>query len=527
MSLPSSTIKICKGVKLNKSYHHAIWFSSSSNQVNYFEGKVVKTLTSYSYLRKTWDLKVDAKMEDAREWGYLFFRNTSNGKYYFYFIDNIEYVNDNMVNLQLELDVLQTYLFDFQLLKSFVEREHTNNDTVGSNILDEGLEIGDLKVIDETTIDLNDLCVLVLATFNPLTTSEENTDTVLCARYNGVFSGLGIYAVNMSDWVAWGTKLNLLDTYGKSDGIVSMWMYPKNLVVLKTGYEWNDGKVTKEVDGVTGFYQDVKRNTETSGVYTPRNKKLLTYPFNFLYVSNNAGTSAVYKYEHFGDPDESCNFRCVGALGAEGQVKLYPLNYNGVQHNYEEGLLLGGYPTCAWNQDVYKLWLAQNQNSLNFQGVTAAAKIVAGTIGAIATGGAGAVIGGGLLASGATDIANLLTQRADKEIQPPQAKGQASASINVAYGFQTFTLQRKSLAPEYARIIDDYFDMYGYKTQRVKIPNTHVRQNWTYTKTIGCNISGDFCAEDKTKIESIFNNGVTFWVNGDNIGNYALENGVI
>lgn len=522
MSTPSSIINICSGVRLTNDYQHTIWFNSLADQLSYFAGKVVKTFSAYTYLRKSWSIKVDATMEQARTWSYLYFKN-GTGKTYFYFINNIEYINDNTVELFIELDVMQTYLRDYTLHECFVEREHAAIDTVGANTVEETLDMGELQVIDESSPSLSSLCVLVLATYDPMRTTEENTDTVLASKYNGIFGGLGIYAVNMDDWEAWGAKLNLLDTYGKSDGIVSMWMYPKNLVELADGETWTDASVCKRVKSAGSLYQLWARNEKTYGPYTPRNKKLLTYPYNFLYVTNNSGMGAVYKYEKFGDPS-SVNFKIVGALSPEGVVKMYPLNYKGSQHNYEEGVTLGGFPTCAWNQDVYKLWLAQNQNSQNLSMMMSGLTIAGGIGTMVFSGGAGAVAGAGAVLHGASSIASVLAQRKDREIQPAQAKGQHSGSVNVVAGFQTFTLQRKSLGIEHARILDEYFDMYGYQTNRVKVPERNCRNYYTYTKTRGCHVSGNLCHEDLRKIESVYDNGVTFWYeDGDRVGNYSLD----
>lgn len=522
MSTPSSTIRVCSGVRLTNDYTHTIWFDNAQKQMEYFAGKVVKTFSAYTYIRKSWSLKVDATMEQARTWSYLYFQN-GTGKTYFYFINNVEYINDNTVELFIEMDVMQTYMDDYTLHKCFVEREHANSDRVGDNTVDEGLEMGELKILDEVQVALSDLCVLVLATYNPISTSQEQTDTVLASRYNGIFGGLGVYAVNMKDWQAWGVKLKTLDDAGKSDGIISMWMYPKNLVTLAEGETWENDMVTKQVSSVAEIFKASGRNTLTSTGQEPRNKKLLAYPYNFLYVTNNSGSAAVFKYERFGDPT-NCNFKVVGALSPEGTVKMYPLNYNGIQHNYEEGVTLGGFPTCAWNQDLYKLWLAQNQNQQNLALMGAGIKIVAGGVGAVATGGLSSVLSAGGVASGVSDIANILAQRADKEIQPPQAKGQHSGSVNVVAGFQTFNIQRKTITPEYVRILDEYFDMFGYQTNRVKVPERNCRENWVYTKTRGCHVSGNLCTEDLRKIESIYDNGVTHWMNGDSIGNYGLSN---
>lgn len=526
MSNPQSKINICSGVRLNPSYEHTIHFDSATAQQSYFAGKVVKTFPAYSYLRKSWNIKVEATMEQAKTWTYLFFQNGTE-KVYYYFIVNIEYINDNTVELVLELDVMQTYMFDYSLQKCFVEREHIADDTVGNNTLDENLELGELITFSDHKVDLNELCILVMASYDPMTTTEEYTDTVLAAKYNNIFSGLGIYAIRMEDWQGWGMKLNMLTA--KLDGIVAMWMYPKNLVALSEGEAWDDLKVAHDVSSVMVFTETFSRNTTLSDDYTPRNNKLLCYPYNFLYVSNNQGGSAVYKYERFlyaSDNEGEVSFNVCGALSPEGAVMMYPLHYNGKTLNAEESITLSGFPTCAWNQDMYKLWLAQNQNTHNLSLLSAGASIIAGVGTMAVTGvtGVGGVAGAGLVVGGVSQIANAMAQQKDMEIQPPQARGNHSVSVNTIQGFQTFIVEKKCVDSYHASIIDSYFDMYGYTTHAVKVPNTKVRENWTYTKTIGCHITGNICTEDQQKIESIYNTGITFWVNGDSIGDYGLSN---
>lgn len=537
MSTPQSVIKVCSGVRLNNNYEHTIYFSNLTNQTNYFTSKVVKTFTAYTYLRKSWDINVEATMVQARQWSYLFFTNP-DGKTYYYFINNIEYVNDNTVKLFIELDVMQTYLFDFSLLDSFVEREHTNDDSIGNNTIDEGLETGEFIVNFTNNVDLKDLCVLVMMTFDPELTTAENTVNYQPNPYNDVFSGLAVYCceefTNTGDDITDSIPYNFLsqalskfDAWGKSDGVVAMWMYPRSLVQLTEGQAGSD-RYFKRVSGIGNFNVSKSRRTDING-YKPKNNKLFTYPFNFLYVSNNSGGAGCYRFERFDNPSNA-EFKVSGAITPEGATVLYPLNYNGAVLNYEEGLTLTGFPSCAWNQDIYKLWLAQNQNQHQLSAITAGVKVAAGAVGlatSYMTGGLTALAGGSGIISGVADIANLLTQKADKEIQPPQAKGAFSSSVNVANGFQTFTIQHKSVSAYYARIIDDFFSMYGYKTHRVKKPNTHVRENWTYTKTVGCHIRGNLCTDDLRKIESVFNNGVTFWANGDSIGDYSLSNNII
>ena len=73
-------------------------------------------------------------------------------------------------------------------------------------------------------------------------------------------------------------------------------------------------------------------------------------------------------------------------------------------------------------------------------------------------------------------------------------------------------------------MIDDYFNMYGYAVKRVKHPNFSSRPHWNYVKTVGCYLIGDVPADDAKKLCSIYDHGITFWKNGDEIGNYSLDN---
>ena len=79
---------------------------------------------------------------------------------------------------------------------------------------------------------------------------------------------------------------------------------------------------------------------------------------------------------------------------------------------------------------------------------------------------------------------------------------------------------------EYARIIDDYWTRYGYPKRRLAIPDITARPEYTYTKTIGAYIYGDAPASDLQKIASYFDNGITFWQNPANVGNYNINNSV-
>lgn len=527
MAAPQSEIHVCSGVRLDNRYGHTIYFDSPAAQQTYFAGKVKKTFSAYTFLRKTWPIQVQATMQDARTWNYLYFRNGSF-KIYYYFITNVEYINDATVKLELELDVMQTYMFDYGLLPCFVERNHVTDDSIGTHTLDEGLELGELVDNDKVNWDsFRDTCILVLATFNPNHAETVEPVAALSGMYNGVFSGLKVWAVDSADWAAWGSQLDALSEANFVDGIIAMWMYPKDLIVLGGENTWNDDDLCKTVarcitNDETITYPIYTEMPETLNGYTPKNKKLLCYPYNMLYCTNNAGGAATYRFERFND--NIPRFEVVGSLAPDGGAKIYPVQYNGLGENYDQGLSLGGFPACAWDADMYKMWLAQNQNQHALSEQTGAITAVAGAATGLVSAFTGNLMGaaGGLAAaySGYQQIAQLNAQKRDAATQPPQSRGVFSSSVNTTAGYQTFTFIRKTISAEQARVLDEYLDMYGYKLNRVMVPKINARPKYTFVKTVGCKITGNLCNEDTVKIESIYDNGITFWTDGNEVGNY-------
>lgn len=546
MSIPNSTIYICS-VAFNSSFEHTPFFESKSAQQSTFAECVQRTYSAYTFLRESTSIKVQAHKNDTETWNYLYFTNDSGENYYYYFIDRIEYINDSTVELFLTLDVMQTYHFRYDLLPSFVERKHTMTDVPGDNIVEEDLDLGEyINYGDYHVTSMDTLCILVLSSIN-LNWLSKQTDSSISAdiikanpclgsKIDGIYSGVGVYACDLAHWSALQIVLKKLDDKGLSDCVISMWMFPKNFVTLASGHVWNSSSssVIPEVYGFKNGTYSVYRPDDLNG-YVPTNKKLLTYPYSFLYCHNNMGTSAIYKYELSSvntHGARSVDFNLTGSVLPDGGIKIYPKLYKNSAIDYEEGITITGFPTCAWNQDAYKLWLAQNQSSHDLAMATGVLSIVAGAVAvgsSVATGGLTAIGGGGAMLSGASQIANLLASKKDASVQPMQSKGSISGSVNVFSGNQHFTLQRKVIQNYKARIIDDYFSLYGYAIKRVMKNGSDydlrcARKCYTYIKTQGCKIKGSLPSDHAKQIQQIYDKGITFWRNGQNIGEFWLDN---
>lgn len=497
---PNTVIRLLKNCPLDNTYDHTIYFDDSEKQYAYFAG-----LTKYAFSRQTYQrvnqsrMRVQYKADDLYDCNYLMFQNTNFGNKWFYaFIKSVEYVNNITSEIVYEIDVMQTWAFDYQLGQSFVEREHAATDNIGDNIVPEKIERGEYVADSlENDAQLYNTSIIIACTFN-----EEYTN-VYGSYIAGVFSGLAFIKFPNTIGGATQAAKFIGDAGSKSDGIVSVFVIPTVLTEAGSG-----SAVRKTVSKPKHLTLKRADGTEV------KNKKLLTYPYNFLYVTNQQGTSAVYRYEFFNS--DNCTFTLTGDVSPNPSALLWPTEYKGVAENIDEKIVLSGFPQLSFNIDTYRAWLAQNGTSTGINALStalgAAAKAsVAGPVGVL---------------SAANSVAGIIAEYYEHSIMPNQARGGGGSMALLAAGLLQFVFMTKHIQPQFASIIDDYFTMYGYATHRVKIPNRNVRPYWTYTKTIGCVIRGSVPCDDMRKICKIFDNGITFWTNGNNIGNYSLDNSV-
>ena len=497
---PNSNIKIYNSVPLDNTYNHTLYFSSLSDQNAYFHGNsgILKyNLTSQSYQRVVkGSMRIAIKADNLYDCNYLAFQNASFGSKWFYaFITGVEYVNNETSEITFEIDPVQTYLFDVQLKECYVEREHSSSDKPGDNIVAENIDIGDITCNAVSGSGHFSSYVAVIATaYDP--------DGQAGGYQGGLFSGVNYIAglINTSEQVK--SLLDFLDATvdaNKEDSVISIFIMPTEFYTTE--------------DSASVQVSRVAKSTTIHG-YTPRNKKLLTYPYNYLSV-DCGNNDAIYRYEWFND--EYCDFTMYGCMSCNPQIMLVPQNYNGTDgdnFNFVEKLVMQGFPQVAWSVDSFRAWLAQEASSTAIQGIGSVASVAGGAM----SGNPMAMVGGIMgLANTANNIV-LATNR------PSQAKGTNSGTIDVATRSKDFYFRQMQISAEYARIIDDYFDMFGYATRRVKIPNRSVRPHWNYVKTNGCVLTGNAPADDVRKICSIYDNGITFWKNPSEVGNYSLNN---
>lgn len=521
-------------VPLENDYLHTIYFGNNvAEQTNYFKGKTLHIFTDCSYQRKDMMIRVSKHIDDIIKCNYVMYRNSAyTSKWYYAFITKMEYKDDGRTDVYIETDVMQTWLpdSDYIVKSSFVEREHCKDDTIGTNTIPEQLELGDYvinaknknasllahKLIIGCTVNLND---------------GGKYEGVSGGMYNGIYSGIKYYCVTHDEA---NTIIKGLAKAGKSDAIQCIFMCPSIFVSsitpeLGTYPEVENGlnAIRKDWLNTVGVEDTPNYKPTNLNGYTPRNNKLFTYPYCYMSMTNNSGASAVYKYELFNNPNnkEQCDFYIYSSITPGMSIKISPRYYNNVDINNYESLNLGKFPICGWNSDVYTNWLTQNGINIGISTISSISQVASGVV-LSATGG-GALAGAGMVTSGLMGVAQTIGEVYQHSLQPPQAEGNVNSG-DVTFSSQTltFTAYQMTIKKEFAEIIDGYFDMFGYKTNKVKVPLKNHRRHWWYTKTIDVNIDGAIPQEDMRKIKECYNKGITFW-RPNSIGDYSLDNYIL
>ena len=526
-------------VPLEDDLKNTIYFANATAQQSYFESVIGKTYNNVSYQSETRTFRCPDQIDTVRQYNYVMWQNSAySNKWFYAFIEKMEYISDGYTDVIFKIDPLQTYMFDITVKPSFVEREHTNNDTVGNNLVPEQLEHGEYVTNgNPTTMVSTSLYYIINADKEPSTDGSGQPTgqgtTVYSTNAGGIPMSGGLYLfTNMN------TLTNAFLTYSRMEGGID---HVKNVYVASPiniegadldyvigDYELDEYAYYK----YTGKSTPVERTVNISAPgslngYTPRNNKLLSAPYQYLTITNNNGVSNNLNYEYFSNR-ASITIKSKGVPSVGGSVFAYPLNYKGASENFNEGIIGGKYPTLSWSGDAFTNWLTQNSVNIGANIATNTLGIGASAVSGLLSGGIGAVIGIGATMAGVNAVTDQLTEIYNHSIVPNTFSGNTNGGdVITSSRTNNIYVWKMSITAQFAQIIDKYFDVYGYKTNLLKTPNVAHRENWWYTKTINVNITGNVPNDEMNKIKEAYNNGLTFWRRASNFLNYSVSNGIV
>lgn len=583
---PNTTIKFLQNIPFDGDYNDTVYFSPEDGvegQYRYFDTFTKYTINENYYQRvNKGELKVqlpystgvqyESTAEKLYNCNYMMFRNTNFGNKWFYaFIDKVEWVNNETAKVEYTLDVMQTWYFDYDLEQCFVEREHSKTDYIGDNVVPESLDMGYEMVENgrdtfhisyiENPATEDDLkygwtIFVFVSKFSVMSIVHDpyvlwaadypnrHYGPIQCGAYCLRFNASMVSensALRQSDYFYEGDIRDFYDFIGvyndeRYDDVVA-----DDILVIYVCPTF----IANNRNGLNSWITLNTHRPSTLAGYTPRNNKLYTYPFMQLVASDYHGNTQTYKYEYFvgHSLQHGIDFRITGVPVFSPTLTCTPMSYlpsmfpigsPNTLEGIDYSISINDFSQCSWLNDNFKAWWAQNKNSATFATVSAVLSNAVGIFvgNQMYTGGSnlyqqsrGAEMNGQGWAGALSAIGSLMAKKADAQNMPVGVGGLTnnSALMEIS-GMEGFALISKCVPPKQAKIIDDYFTMFGYACHEVKTPNRAVRERWTYTKTVGCTIKARCPGDDQKQICSIYDKGIRFWRAGE-IGKYYNDDG--
>lgn len=586
MITPNSKIHFCKGVRLDSGYNNTYSksrFADTQAQATFFLSKSNLAKVDYSYIREDGYLRIDEPYETMIGYDYIMYQNTAyKNKWFYAFIDRVEYKNDDVSFVYFTLDVMQTFLFDYSLLPSFVEREHTDDTQL--NTQTESVHYGDVYrtvAVDRfypyqtNQPNMGEIRFALLATktniletnvanqyvSNTMTGIETPLHYYLIPYYdkqaesgewfygvptmvngNPAMSSLNTIYQRLAtnpDYINQVVSIQLLDyvplditidvSSGNADVQCSQ-LAPSSVSGL------NNLTLARILDN-KAFAKQIADVNAKSKLPAYEFNKLYNYPYSYYEVTDNQGHSLVIRPEHL---NGNLKIKARGNISTAHKTVYNVLNYKGLSDDISNAIINDSISTLPVLADATQAYIQSGVNAertsvatnaltsgwAQAQATSTVAMAVAGkSVGLGATLGVAGAIGGAGLAVG-TIVAQKIAQYKDLENRPPSLSSQGN---NATYDYGNdnvgIFIKYHTVTQEYADMLTSYFKAYGYAINKHKVPETSTRLHWNYVKTVGCLLNSDIAKTFQDKIVSIYDKGVTLW-HVDDIGDYSLGNGV-
>ena len=315
----------------------------------------------------------------------------------------------------------------------------------------------------------------------------------------------------------------------------------------------DDGSINVlRIDGITTTHKTL--NTFTC--YTPqktiggslnwRNEsRLYNYPYMFAFITDHLNPPMEVKY-HLCQANKN-TLKVKNSISDRCSYGIYVDGYKNDNNGTLEAMISTDAHEIPCSSNAYNSWVASNKNQINQniknlqmttmlqnqgvaqQTIVGGVQNIVGTIGSFLNGDLTGGINSGISTIGSAlnsqnqvalnnrniqnSIQNAMAQANDMRSIPNSIISMGSdvfyGLVNGEYGLYMY---RYGLNIEMYKKLGDYFAMYGYKQNKILIPNIRNRYYYNYIKTVGANLkSNNIPRSHFEQLKSIFDNGVTIW----------------
>ena len=411
---PNTQVNLCT-VPWDSAYRDIVRFSSQEERDSYFESRFSSgysvTLKGLVYLRQGEPIRVNIPFDMVQHCNYCVVRNqmqpvhpftqTRQPDVFYYFVNRARYIAPNTTELDVQLDVWQTYYDHAVFNMCYVNRGHiaianenSNPDNISDYLSDpEGLQYGDeYDIVHQEYINFQDasenMVALVMssATLRSSfgTSSAPNLTTARGTTVNGISMGCEMYAC----WNLPALMTALQDAPWVSQCISLITYVPAKYVTLgepftvegATLYEIDDFAVPDEdftITDVRGkFHIDPRYKNLHKFYTTPYTRMELTYQNGAVldvkpecFYVNDQGSATIHTKACIMPPDIRivAFFDRYNAAFEDGGVDYTwytPTGSNSAQGHIAAGegldmaLTISGFPQVALVNDMYQYYLA-------------------------------------------------------------------------------------------------------------------------------------------------------------------------
>ncbi|QIG76013.1 major tail protein [Rhizobium phage RHph_N3_8] len=423
---PNTQVTLCR-VPWNASYKDIVRFPGGRTALNaYIDGKPSTerlTLTDAVYLRMNEPIDLDIPFSVANELNYLrvynpaqpIFSPGGNDKpsYFYYFITHVEYIAPNATRFHVQLDVWQTYAYEFHFGQCFIERSHigiaADNafDEYGRQFLNipEGIDIGGeyntafyythniAKARGEQSYGILVMSTAVL-TGDLGTAANPTMKTATGSVMENLPSGCNIYWVDADHFLTFMQQLS--NKPWISSNIISITAIPNDaieryeMIASDVAIDWMPSGSVKEfiVGSIKNPTMSFEANwrEERALPLLPAEyrhlKKFLTFPYMALEMTTYSGQPIILKPEAWDNADADF-VELPHLVPGNAKIVFYPVGYNrrtgaaedkdGMGFNNDGGEFLdvatsiSNFPQFSIVNNSYLAFMASNRNSIAFQ----------------------------------------------------------------------------------------------------------------------------------------------------------------
>ena len=409
---PNTKFKLCN-VTWDMGYRDIVRFENEAKQQEYFNSLPGVNFDNCTMSKFGLPVRLRLPFAQACQYNYLIAYNDydfDTPKYWYYFIQECTYVNAYTTQLQIQLDVWQSFQFAVQFGRCYVERGHIGianehqMDNYGRDYLDiaEGLDCGadmrivgsqfkrymdagEKRIIDDTHTEIireENIGYIIISTTdlvqNPGTIQNPTLITAVGGNVDNVRDGANIYYTE---------KLGAVFTAASrfpwvSQGIIGVWAVPKMSVnfrdttdvneymvqeftaVLANGGEGVIGLVVRSVMDKTFISVDNFRNRFNIPQRYRNLKKFQLFPYSGVEVTMQNGNSIFLKPQYI--DGNNLDIHMLARLAPpQPRMYFYADNYNGGEQLCN-AIGLVDFPKINVVNNTSMMYLASNAHTIQY-----------------------------------------------------------------------------------------------------------------------------------------------------------------